>query len=180
MTRVRSGVHSALIRILKDQKIPKKKRTTDEIAAYRIKQKPGLNIEVSKVKHPLTGKQEERVLVSREKDNIKTILLKKDEMEACVKAYHNRYKGSGARKLYKAISKRFAGISERDILSILNSMHEAQRLKPIFLNKAPLRPVLSSDVMNQVQIDLVDMKNNEVTIGSDTFRYILVVLDGCL
>ena len=66
-----------------------------------------------------------------------------------MKAYYNRYKGSGARKLYKAISKRFTGVSERDILSILSSMHEAQRLKPIFLNKAPLHLVLSSDVMNQ-------------------------------
>ena len=174
---VRSGVHSALISILKGKKIPKKDRTTEEIAAFRIKQKPGLNTEVSVVKHPLSGKREERVLVSTGKDKIKTILLKKEEMEACVKAYHNRYKGLGARKLYKAISKRFAGVSERDVLSVLNSMHKAQRLKPIFLNKAPLRPVLSSGVMNQVQIDLVDMKNNKVTVGSETFRYILVMLD---
>ena len=80
MTRVRcvrSGVHSALIRILREQKIPKKKRTTDEIAAYRIKRKPGLNIEVSEVKHPLSGKREERVLVSSGKDDIKTILLRR-------------------------------------------------------------------------------------------------------
>ena len=28
-----------------------------------------------------------------------------------------------------------------------------------------------------MQIDLVDMKNNKVTVGSDTFKYILVVLD---
>ena len=177
MRCVRSGVHSALIRLLKGQNIPKKKRTTDEIAAYRIKQKSGLHTEVSVVKHPLSGKREERVLVSSGKDDIKTILLKKEEMESCVKAYHDRYKGSGARKLYKAISKRFTGVSEREILSITKSMHEVQRLKPMFLNKAPLHPVLSSGVMNQVQIDLVDMKNNEVTVGSETFRYILVLLD---
>ena len=56
-------------------------------------------------------------------------------------------------------------------------MQEAQRLKPMFLNKAPLRPVLSSDVMNQAQIDIVDMNNKEVTVGCDTFKYILVALD---
>ena len=56
-------------------------------------------------------------------------------------------------------------------------MHEVQKLKPMFLNKAPLHPVLSSGAMNQVQIDQVDMKNNEVTVGSETFRYILVLLD---
>ena len=179
MQCVRSGVHSALVSILKGQNIPKKRRTTDEVAAYRIKRKPGLNTKVRVVKHPLSGKREERVLVSNGnfKDKPETILLKKEEMEACVKAYHNRCKGLGARKLYKKISMRFAGVSERDVLSILKSLHKAQRLKPMFLNKAPLRPVLSSGVMKQVQIDLVDMKNNKVTLGSETFRYILVVLD---
>ena len=58
---VRSGVHSALISILKGKSIPKKDRSTDEIA-YRIKQKPGFNTTVDVVRNPLTGKKEERVL----------------------------------------------------------------------------------------------------------------------
>ena len=62
-------------------------------------------------------------------------------------------------------------------MAVVNSMHEAQRLKPTFLNKAPLKPVQSSAVMNQVQIDLVDMRSSKVSVGSDTFCYILVVLD---
>ena len=79
-------------------------------------------------------------------------------MEACVKAYHNRYKGLGARKLYKAISKCFAGVSERDVLSV-NA--QSSTIEAHLLNKVPLRPVLSSGVMNQVQIDRVGMKNNK-------------------
>ena len=58
---MRSGVHSVLIRILKGGCVPKKDRTTDEIAAYRIKQRPGLSTTVDVVKNPLSGK--ERVLV---------------------------------------------------------------------------------------------------------------------
>ena len=60
---VRSGVHLALICLLEGQNIPKKKRT-DEIVACRIKQKYGLRTEVSVVKHPLSGKREERELTS--------------------------------------------------------------------------------------------------------------------
>ena len=168
-------MHSALIRILKGGCVPKKDRTTDEIAAYRIKQRPGLSTTVDVVKNPLSRKKEERVLVSAEQNEIQTILLKKEEVEACVKMYHKKCKGAGTRKLYKTISKRFAGVSERDVAAVVNSMHKSQRLKPTFLNKAPLHPVTSSSVMNQVQIDLVDMKNNKVTIGLETYRYILVL-----
>ena len=174
---MRSGVYSALLQILKGRSIPKKKRNLDEIAAYRIKHKPHLTICVNTVKNPLTGKKEERVLVTDDQSEIKKILLKKEEMEDCVKFYHGRYKGCGGRKLYRAICKRFAGVSERDVNSVITSMHKAQRLKPVFLNKAPLHPVTSSGVMNQVQIDLVDMKSNKVTVESETFRYILVMLD---
>ena len=177
---VRDCVHSALLRILNGKGIPKKKRTLDDIAAYRIKQKPLLSVVAGVVKNPLSGKREERVLVRPRQcspNDVQKILLKEGEVEACVKFYYNRYKGAGVRKLYKAISKRFAGLSVRQIMAVINSMHEAQRLKPTFLNKAPLKPVQSSAVMNQVQIDLVDMRSSKVSVGSDTFCYILVVLD---
>ena len=59
---MRSGVHSALISILKGKSIPKKDRSTDEIAAYRIKQKPDFNTTVDVVRNPLTGKKGEMVL----------------------------------------------------------------------------------------------------------------------
>lgn len=45
------------------------------------------------------------------------------------------------------------------------------------MNKAPLKPVKSLSVMHQVQIDLVDMRSSKVTVGSETFSYILVALD---
>ena len=156
---MRSGVHSALIHILKGKSIPKKDRSTDEIAAYRIKQKTGLNTTVDVVRNPLTGKREERVLVRADQDEIKTILLKNEEMETCVKVYHKKCKGAGTRKLYKSICKRFAGVSERDVASVVNMMRKAQRLKPTFSNKAPVHPVTSSSVMNQVQIDKLWQKS---------------------
>ena len=170
-------MHSALLRILSGQAIPKKDRTIDEVAAYRIKQKRGLKTSVQVVKSPLSGNYEQRVIVTSQVGGLQTILLKKEEMDACVKMYHNKYKGAGIRKLYKAIAKRFAGVSERDVALVVSSMHKAQRVKPTFTNKAPLHPVKSSGVMHQVQADLVDMKSYPITVDSESFKYILVLLD---
>lgn len=177
MQCVRSGVHSALLCILKGQTIPKKKRSTDDIAAFRIKHKRQLDLSAQWVKNPLTGKKEERVLVKSDHDGHQLILLKKNEVESCVNLYHSKYKGAGVRKLYKAITKLFIGVSEREVASVINSLHKAQRLKPTFLNKAPIHPVKSSGVMHQVQVDLVDMQSNPVTANSQTFKYVLVLLD---
>ena len=102
-------------------------------------------------------------------------------MQDCIKKYYSKYKGSGARKLYRSICKVFTGVSEREIQSFINSIPKAQRVNPKFINKVPMKPVQSSDVLNQVQIDLVDMSNSpsSSTICSQklTYRYILVVLD---
>ena len=174
---VRPGVHSALVRILSGETIPTKKQTSDDIAAYRIKQKPHLNTSVDFIKNPLTGINEHRILVTSRHQGLQTILLKKDELEMCVKVYHAKYKGAGVRKLYKAICKCFCGISEREISKILSFMQKAQRVKPKFLNKAPLHPVKSSGVMHQVQVDLVDMKSYLAHFESQPFKYILVLLD---
>ena len=163
--------------ILSGHPIPKKERSLDDIAAYRIKQKPLLDLSAEEVKNPLSGKQEKRVLITCHKNGTKTILLRKEEVEPCVKLYFNKYKGAGVRKLYKAIIKRFSGVSENDVSTVISSLNKAQRLKPSFMNKAPLRPVKSSGVMHHVQVDLVDMKNNAVTVGAQKFKYILVMLD---
>ena len=90
--------------------------------------------------------------------------MKKEEVEACVKMYHKKMLRCRHSQVVK------------DVAAVVNSMHKSH-LKSTFLNKAPLRPVTSSSVMNQVQIDLFDMKNNKVTIGLETYRYILVLLD---
>ena len=68
-------------------------------------------------------------------------------------------------------------VSVREISKILSFMQEAQRVKPKFLNKAPLHPVKSSGVMHQVQVDLVDMKSYPAHFESQPFKYILVLLD---
>ena len=44
--------------------------------------------------NPLSGLQEERVLIGSYGDSTnKKILLKKEEVTSCIKAYYNKYKG---------------------------------------------------------------------------------------
>ena len=131
------------------------------------------------MKNPLTGIREQRVLVTchYQSQDLQTILLKKDEIDRCVGLYHQKYKGAGVRKLYKAICKRFCGISQNDIAKVVFSMKNAQRVKPTFLNKSPLHPVQSSGVMHQVQVDLVDMRGYPANVDDTSFKYILVLLD---
>ena len=131
------------------------------------------------MKNPLTGIREQRVLVTchYQSQDLQTILLKKDEIDRCVGLYHQKYKGAGVRKLYKAICKRFCGISQNDIAKVVFSMKNAQRVKPTFLNKSPLHPVKSSGVMHQVQVDLVDMRGYPANVADTSFKYILVLLD---
>ena len=54
-------------------------------------------------------------------------------------------------------------------------------MNPKFINKVPMKAVQSSDVLNQVQIDLVDLSNspsNSYVCGQNlTYKYVLVVMD---
>ena len=160
--------------LLKGEQIPKKKRTRDDFAAYRLKAKSICSIAV-KV-NPLNGRQEERVIV-QSSAGYKTILLKKCEVATCMKAYYKKCKGAGARKMHKSICKTFSGISERDVQKYINANRKGHRMNPTFENKPPLIPVLSSQVFNHLQIDLVTMEGSPVTVGNRTYKYIMILLD---
>ena len=61
-------------------------------------------------------------MVEHKNSGNKTILLTTNEVDSCVKMYYNKYKGSGARKLYRAcaICRVFTGVTERDIQAYIN------------------------------------------------------------
>ena len=165
---VSSEVYVALLNLLKGHRVPKKERTPTVIAAYHIKLR--LIASYATVMNPLSGLQEERVLIeSYGNSTNKKILLKKEEVTSCIKAYNNKYKGMGSPKLYNSISKVFTGVSEREIQTYINSLQTNQQLHPKLINKQSLKPVTSHGVMDQVQMDLVDMQNSPVENNGKTF-----------
>ena len=56
-------------------------------------------------------------------------------------------------------------------------MKQQQKLRPLFQNKAPLRPIKASKVQERHQVDLVSMVSMPVTIDGDTYKYIMSVID---
>ena len=92
---VSSEIYVALLNLLKGHSVPKKERTPTVIAAYRIKLRRIASY--ATVMNPLSGLQEERVLIESYGDSTnKKILLKKKEVTSCTKAYYNKYKGMGS------------------------------------------------------------------------------------
>ena len=117
-------------------------------------------------------------MVEHKNSGNKTIPLTTSEVDRCINMYYNKYKGSGARKLYRVICRVFTGVTELDIQAYINRIPK-QRVHPKFTNKLPLKPVQSSKVLNQVEIDLVDLSASPSTTDTPgvTYKYILVVLD---
>jgi hypothetical protein len=67
------------------------------------------------VLNPLSGQQENRVMIDVDGSGETKILLQSHEVQPCIISYYTKYKGVGARKLYKSITKVFCGITEREI-----------------------------------------------------------------
>ena len=53
-------------------------------------------------------------------------------------------------------------------------MKQQQKLRPLFQNKAPLRPIKASKVQERHQVDLVSMVS---MLDGDTYKYIMSVID---
>ena len=76
-----------------------------------------------------------------------------------------------------AKQKGYCGLSRRIIQCNLNSMKQQQKVRPLFQNKAPLRPIRASKVQERHQVDLVSMASMLATIDGDTYKYIMSVID---
>ena len=68
------------------------------------------------------------------------IVVYEDEVEDLFNLYYERSKGANAKKLHGLICKLFAGISEVNIQTYVNSFRNTKTLHPRFLKKAPLIP----------------------------------------
>ena len=86
-------------------------------------------------------------------------------------------KGEGAKKLSKQMPQIYGELSRRIIQQSLNSMKQQQKVRPLFQNKAPLRPIRASKLQERHQVDLVSMVSMPATIDGDTYKYIMSVTD---
>ena len=84
--------------------------------------------------------------------------------------YHNKYKGSGLRKLLYYYGLKQELQSETYKLTT--------HVPPKFTTKFPLKPVQSAKVLNQVQINLVNMSASPSTTDTQgvTYKYYILVV----
>ena len=90
------------------------------------------------------------------------ILLPADEIEPCIDFFYRLSLGDGATKLVHRLSEHYIGISKNRIVSFLNTHPVHSKLNPSFKNKAPLQPIITQQIMERHQIDLVSFEKNSV------------------
>ena len=105
------------------------------------------------------------------------MVVRKSEIAPIVNSVYQETKGDGARKLKLHTSYHYNGLSRNVIQNNLNVMKQPQKLRPLFQNKAPLRPIKACKVQERHQVDLVSTATMPATIDGDTYKYILSVID---
>ena len=105
------------------------------------------------------------------------IVVRKSEIALIVHCAYQETKGDGARKLKLHTSHLYSGLSRNIIQNKLNVTKQPQKLRPLFQNKAPLRPTKACRVQERHQIDLVNMASMPASIDGDNYKYILSVID---
>ena len=70
------------------------------------------------------------------------MVARKSEIVQIVDGAYQEKKGEGARKLKVYTSHYYSGLSRNAMQKKLNVMKKPQKLRPLFVNKAPLRPIL--------------------------------------
>ena len=130
---------------------------------------------MKEVHDPMAGNTVQRIVHT----NTGSIVIKKSELSSIVHSYFDESKGDGALKLSRTIQHRYSGLLRNFIQKNLNVMKETQKIRPLFQNKAPLRPIKAGQVHERHQVDLVNnMQSMPVTVGGVTYKYIMSVMCG--
>ena len=94
--------------------------------------------------------------------------MRKSKRKEIVKTTFDASKSAGARN---------AGMSERRIVKITNNDFKYRQFNVKFTNKAIPRQIRVKRVMEQLQLDLVDMRSQAVEYNGKSYRYILSLMD---
>ena len=72
--------------------------------------------------------------------------------------FYQIYFGDGSAKSSKRIRQHYFGINKIQVLAFLNSHPIHSKSNPTFKNKAPLQPIVSQQIMERHQVDLVSFE----------------------
>ena len=104
-------------------------------------------------------------------------VMRKSKIKQAVKKIFDACKSASARKIRFRPAEPYAGMGERRILKITNKNNKYHQFNAKFTNKAILRPVRVTRLMEQFQFDLVDMRSQAVEYNGKCYYCILSSID---
>ena len=104
-------------------------------------------------------------------------VLKESETSKATKSAFQRNLGSAGRATWKQLTKTHAGVSYCSVKRALGTSKAYQSHLPVFKNKIPPKPIISSQINGRWQIDLINMQKDEVLLDGKPQRYILSAID---
>ena len=100
-------------------------------------------------------------------------MLKNSDVRRIASKTFNDTKAAGVKKIRLRAAHSFSGLSERNILGIT----KYRKFNAKFMSKAAPRPVRAENVFSQLQIDLVDTRNQLIEHENKVYQYILSIMD---
>ena len=82
------------------------------------------------------------------------MVVRKSEIALIADCAYQETKGDGARKLKLHTSYLYSGLSRNIIQNKLNVTKQPQKLRPLFQNKAPLRPIKRAEYRRDTRLTL--------------------------
>ena len=118
--------------------------------------------------NPVSGKIETRIILFEDDSARKqVIVLCIEEKQRAFQFFFHPAKGESARKMKKRMNNIFTGFSERAVQSCIN---KSKKIKGRFDKKRPLHPVHSNKTWSQVQIDLMSIADNPVSVVGKVYK----------
>ena len=102
-------------------------------------------------------------------------VIESNEVQAKTNSIYTQFGiGSGIKTLYEQVSRRFLGITRKQVQEFLQSQSNYQIGKSKL--KQTNKKIYSSDIMKSWYLDLIDC--NPIKTGNKGYRYIMTIVDG--
>ena len=85
--------------------------------------------------------------------------------------------GAGARSTWRQVTQTCTGVSRDSVEDVFKKCPEYHKAYPIFDNRLPPKPIVTDKVNERCQVDLIDMRSDQVRFHGQSFRYILSITD---
>ena len=85
--------------------------------------------------------------------------------------------GAGARSTWHQVTQTCTGVSRDSVEGVVKKRPEYHKAYPIFDNRLSPKPIVTDKVNEQWQVDLIDMRSDQVRFHGLSFRYILSIID---